>query len=86
MKKAVVLVASLGVVMAAPAFAGSGHKAKSAEKAAQTSVPASARTVEYRFDLDKAGPVGNQVPPQDIGDVFAGKNEVKLEEYSFKLN
>lgn len=84
MKTAIVLVASLGVVAAVPAFAGSGHKAKKSVEA-PTPVAASVRTTEYRFDLDKKDPVKATVPAQNLNEVFAAPNEVALEEYSFDL-
>ena len=88
MKMTIVLVASLGVAAAAPAFAGSGHKAKTsvtALTAAPAVVAASARTSDFQFHLDKAGPLQSQpIPPQN-GEVFAAPNEVALEDYSFDL-
>lgn len=84
MKTAVVLVASLGVVAAMPAFAGNGHKVQKSVEAPK-SVAASARTTEYRFDLDKKDPVKAQVPAQDLNELFAVGNEVALEDYSFDL-
>ena len=84
MKTAIVLVASLGVISAVPAFAGSAPKAKAASEA-PTRVAAAARTTEFRFDLDKKEPVTAQVPSQDLTELFAAPNEVALEDYSFDL-
>jgi len=85
MKTVIVLVASLGVVAAVPAFAGSGHKAKTSVAAPATAVAASARTSEFQFHLDKTGPLKTQPIPPQSGEIFASTSEVALESYSFDL-
>lgn len=84
MKAVVILAASLGVVAAMPAFAGSASKVKKSVEA-PTPVAASVRTTEYRFDLDKKDPVKARVPSQDLNELFAAPNEIALEDYSFDL-
>lgn len=84
MKSALALVASLGVIVTVPALAGSAPKAKSAVETTKP-IAASSRTTEIHFDLDKTGPVSAQLPPQDSNAVFAARNEVSLEDYSFEL-
>lgn len=84
MQRAVLFAAAAALTMTAPAFAGVGAKHKTAEKPPQ--VAASARITEVTFDLSsEPRSTINPVLPEPAS-VYAAPNEVKIEEYSFKLN
>jgi len=84
MKNFAFLAASAALVMAVPSLAAAESAAAKAENSSP--IAASARIADITFDLKNESPIQRQIAPQNSDALFAGSNEVKLEEFSFDLN